>query len=250
MARTASVAVVIPAKDEVERIAATVASASDIPGVDIVLVVDDGSSDDTRFAARDAGAKVVVHERNKGKARAMQTGADTVARLDWLGGAPPKALLFLDADLEGSAVHSAALIEPVVTGAADMSIALLPRQHQVAGGHGRVVALARAGIVRATGWTPSQPLSGIRCFTREAFDAAVPLAVGWGVETALTIDLLRRGFGIQEVPCELFHRVSGADLAGRLHRASQYRDVARALAARGLLEVRPALRWNVAPTRP
>ena len=251
-AKAVGVAVVIPAKDEAARIAATVASAHDIAGVDIVLVVDDGSTDDTRLVARDAGATVVVHERNRGKARALQTGADIVARLDRLraaDGSLPRAMLFVDADLAESAAHSAPLIEPVLTGATDMSIALLPRQQQVAGGHGRVVALARAGIVRATGWTPAQPLSGIRCLTREAFDAAAPLAAGWGVETGLTIDLLRRGFQVAEVPCELFHRVSGADLAGQLHRAGQYRDVARALAARGLLDLRPARGWNALPSR-
>lgn len=250
MARKAGVAVVIPAKNEAERIAATIASVRNIPVVDMVLVVDDGSTDDTGVLARSAGAGVVVHDRNQGKARAMQTGANAIARLEQPSSDPPRALLFIDADLADSAVHSAPLLEPVLSGSADMSIALLPRQHQVAGGHGRVVSLARAGIVRGTGWTPSQPLSGIRCLTREAFDAAVPLALGWGVETALTIDLLCLGFRIVEVPCELFHRVSGADLAGQLHRAAQYRDVARALAVRGLLDVRPRLGWHPMPTRP
>ncbi|MEJ7703723.1 MAG: glycosyltransferase [Geodermatophilaceae bacterium] len=109
-AKAVGVAVVIPAKDEAARIAATVASAHDIAGVDIVLVVDDGSTDDTRLVARDAGATVVVHERNRGKARAMQTGADIVARLDRLraaDGSLPRAMLFVDADLAESAVHSA-----------------------------------------------------------------------------------------------------------------------------------------------
>lgn len=63
------------------------------------------------------------------------------------------------------------------------------------GGHGFVVKLAREGIARATGWTPTQPLNGQRCLTRVAFEAARPLAHGFGVETALTIDLLRRGSG-------------------------------------------------------
>ena len=92
--------------------------------------------------------------------------------------------------------------------------------------------LARKGIVAATGWTPTQPLSGMRCLTRAAFDAALPLAPGWGVETALTIDLLQKGFRVQEVPCELHHRVTGTDLRAQVHRAKQYRDVARALLVR------------------
>ncbi len=64
------VAVVIPAKDEQDRIAATIRAARAIPHVDLVVVVDDGSEDDTQKAARDAGATVVRHSVNRGKASA------------------------------------------------------------------------------------------------------------------------------------------------------------------------------------
>ena len=70
-----AVAAIIPAMDESARIAATVTAAKQIPGVDIVLVVDDGSSDDTGVLARRAGAEVITHPKNKGKAAAMMTGA-------------------------------------------------------------------------------------------------------------------------------------------------------------------------------
>jgi hypothetical protein len=75
----------------------------------------------------------------------------------------------------------------------------------------------------------------MRCLTRAAFEAARPLAPGWGVETAMTVDLLRAGLRVVEVPCDLHHRVSGKGLRAQLHRAAQYRDVVRALAARGQL---------------
>ncbi|HEY3603595.1 MAG TPA: glycosyltransferase, partial [Sporichthyaceae bacterium] len=69
------VAVVIPARNEAARIAATVAAARRLPGVDAVLVVDDGSTDDTAAIGAAAGARVVRHPRNRGKAAAMTTGA-------------------------------------------------------------------------------------------------------------------------------------------------------------------------------
>jgi glycosyltransferase involved in cell wall biosynthesis len=237
----AAVAVVIPAKDEAARIAATVQAAAAIPAVDLVVVVDDGSRDDTAQLARAAGADVTRHDRNRGKGAAMQTGAAYVARhegaLVGAGGAPPRALLFVDADLGDSAAATAALTEPVLAGAADMAIAVLPPQERPGGGLGFVVRLARDGIEQATGWTPTQPLSGMRCLTREAFDAALPLAVGWGVEVGLSIDLLRKGLRVVEVPCDLHHRVTGRDLRSQLHRAAQYRDVWRALLLR-----RPSVR--------
>lgn len=224
-------AVVIPAKDEAERITATVRSAQTIPAADLVVVVDDGSSDDTSRLAREAGADVVRHERNRGKAAAMTSGADYVTRHE-TGTASPRALLFVDADLGESAAATAALVPPVLGGEADMTIAVLPPQQRPGGGHGFVVRLATQGILRTTGWTPTQPLSGMRCLTREAFERARPLARGWGVEVGLTVDLLQAGMRVVEVPCDLQHRVTGRDLRAQLHRARQYRDVWWALARR------------------
>lgn len=233
------VACVIPGKDEVERIAATVDAVHKIAGVDLVVVVDDGSTDGTTRAAEQAGAVVVRHERNQGKAAAMETGAAAVAERD---GTEPRLLLFLDADLGDSAIGAEPLIEPVRTGRADMTIGTLPAQVRAdgskAGGHGFVVRLARAGIQQATGWAPEQPLSGQRCLSRAAFDAARPLARGFGVETALSIDLGRQDFRILEVPIDVRHRATGSDLRGQLHRGRQYLQVRRALQARGALPAR------------
>jgi hypothetical protein len=234
------VAVIIPAKDEVRRIAATVRAARAIPHVDLVLVVDDGSEDGTQDVARDAGAVVVRHSHNRGKAAAMETGAAIVAMRD-APGRPARLLLFIDGDLAESAVNTAPLVAPVREGEADMAIALLPPQPG-AGGRGIVVGAARRAIASMTGWTPVQPLSGMRCLTREAFEAATPLARGWGVETGLTIDLVRLGYVAVEVPCDLRHRPSGTDLRGQLHRASQYRDVLLAVNARKVRAVGDAVR--------
>ncbi|MCD0452513.1 glycosyltransferase family 2 protein [Actinocorallia sp. API 0066] len=224
-------AVVIPAANEADRIASTVKAARELPGVDLVLVVDDGSADATARVAREAGADVVRHARNRGKAAAMETGAEAVALLDSRDGISPRHLLFLDADLGATAADAAPLIEPVRAGEADMTIAVFVSRVKL-GGHGIVVRLSRDGIRRATGFTATQPLNGQRCLTRAAFEAAKPLAAGFGVETALTIDLLRQGFRIREVEVPLAHRATGTDLKAQLHRARQFRDVARALATR------------------
>jgi hypothetical protein len=222
-----AVAVVIPAKDEQARVATTVRAAAAIPGVDLVIVVDDGSADRTAAVAEAAGARVVAHPRNRGKAAAMETGAAAVAAAD--DPRDPRLLLFLDADLEGSATAAGVLVPPVRDGEADMAIAILPPQRTAGGGHGFVVRAARSGIVKATGFTATQPLSGQRCLTRPAFEAARPLASGFGVETALTIDLLRAGLRVREVECDLHHRVTGKDWRGQVHRLKQYLHVQRAL---------------------
>jgi glycosyltransferase involved in cell wall biosynthesis len=225
------VAVVIPAWNEADRIAATVSSASTIPGVGLVLVVDDGSRDGTASRAREAGAAVMRHARNRGKGAAMESGAEAVRLLDEQEAIPYRHLLFLDADLGETAGRAGPLTEPVLAGAADMTIAVFATTVKL-GGHGVVVGLAGAGIRRATGWQPRQPLNGQRCLTRSAFETARPLAHGFGIETGLSIDLIRRGMRITEVEVDLAHRATGTDLRAQLHRARQLADVARALAAR------------------
>ena len=223
------VVVVIPALNEQQRIAATVTAARTIPGVAAVVVADDGSTDNTSAVATESGAYVVRLPRNRGKAAAMVAGAGA-ATAQGYADAP---LLFLDADLEHTAATAAPLVAPVLDGRADMTIAILP-PGTPGGGHGFVVRLASRGIVRATGWTPTQPLSGQRCIRRELFDAVQPLAWGFGVETGLTIDALRRGATVLECPVPIAHRVTGTSWRDQIHRARQYRDVWLALAARRL----------------
>lgn len=202
---------------------------------DQIVVVDDGSTDETAAIATAAGAIVVRHARNRGKAAAMASGARRVTQEDVTERlSVGRPLLFVDADLESSAAKLAPLVPPIILGRADLTIANLPPQHTPGGGRGRVVRLAQRGIFTITGFRAVQPLSGQRCITRAAFDAATPLAQGWGVEVGMTIDVLQAGYAVIEIPCDVQHRVTGSDWRGKLHRARQMRDVALALAAREL----------------
>src|SRR6202167_4769881 len=197
------VAVVIPAYNEADRVGATIGAARALPGVDVVVVVDDGSRDGTAPGAGEAGARTLRYARNHGKAMAMMVGAREVAELDRrrpTGG--PRHLLFLDADLGATAACAGPLIGPVAAGEADMTVAAFANRVKL-GGHGFVVRLAVSGIGGGPGWAPAQPLNGQRCLTRVAFEAARPLARGFGVETAMTIDLKRKGMRIVEVEGEM-----------------------------------------------
>ena len=217
------ISAVVPAYNEEATIAATVHAIRAIAGVVEVLVVDDGSTDRTMQAARQSGAEIIRLERNLGKGAALNCG---MAR------ARGEILLFLDADLGETAREAEHLLQPLLRGEADMAIATFPKAAGRGGGFGFVVRLARKGIHERTGRWMEAPLSGQRALRRAVLEKCAPLAEGFGVEVALTIDALRGGFTVVEVPTNMRHRVTGRDLRGFAHRFKQYLAVARVLRAR------------------
>ena len=216
-----SVIALIPAHDEAERIDATVRAALEVQGIDRVLVIDDASSDETVALAGAAGAEVIALPENLGKGGALQVGLDAVA-------ADADVIVLLDGDLGPTAGQAGALLGPVLAGEADMTIATLPRPAG-SGGIGLVKGLARLGIRTLSGYEPIAPLSGQRALSREAWEAAMPFARGYGVEVALTVRVARAGLRIIEVPTEMAHDATGRDIAGFTHRGRQFLQVAGAL---------------------
>src|SRR6201985_1746458 len=120
------VAVVIPARNEADRIRQTVTAAAGLPRVGLVVGVGDGSRDGNSAVARRAGAVVLRHGRNRGKAAAMQSGANAVGLVDQRERRErPRHLLFLDADLAESGAQAGPLTDPARADRADMTIAVL-----------------------------------------------------------------------------------------------------------------------------
>jgi len=66
--------VLIPAYQEEENIGNVVKRVKEIPGIEEVVVIDDGSQDRTFEVARESGATVIRHLSNQGKGKALQTG--------------------------------------------------------------------------------------------------------------------------------------------------------------------------------
>jgi hypothetical protein len=198
-----------------------VEAAREIPGVTRVVVVDDGSADDTAEIAEAAGAKVVRLVFNVGKGAALEAGASRVSDAD--------IILLLDGDLAETAGEAAVLLAPILDGEADMSVAAFPRPAGKAG-FGLVKGLARWGIARmGGGFRADAPLSGQRAMTCECFEAVRPFASGYGVEVALTVRALRHGLRVVEVPTTMGHAATGRDLSGFVHRGRQFVHVAIAL---------------------
>ncbi|WP_296970256.1 glycosyltransferase family 2 protein [Tepidanaerobacter sp. EBM-38] len=85
------VTVLIPAYNEAPRIGAVLDVVCSYPREKRIIVIDDGSVDDTYKAAQRTGVEVIRHEKNLGKGAALQTG------IDYVDDSP--LWLFLDADL-------------------------------------------------------------------------------------------------------------------------------------------------------
>ncbi len=223
-----SVAALIVAHDQARRIAATVRAALAIPGVDLVLVVDDGSTDNTQELARRAGAVVVRHSHVRGRSAAVETGASVIAMRDEPG-RTPRAILLLDPNLGHYAIGAAPLVPAVLEGVCDLAVALTDAQAVAPGVPAKI---ARTAVERATGWSPRQPLGRIRCLTREALEACMPLARGNGLEPAMTLDVLHAGLTITEVECEIRHKGPSIEDRSPMGRANRYREVLTAVSAR------------------
>lgn len=123
---------IIPAYDAERTVGEVVRSVLALwPERGAVFVIDDGSLDGTAAAAREAGAKVVVHPQNRGKGAALRTGMELALRAGF------DVAVTLDADGQHPAEEALRLLaatsdpEALVLGVRDLVTASAPRKNQI-----------------------------------------------------------------------------------------------------------------------
>jgi len=213
--------VIVAAHNEEQRLGDTLTELRAVFPNALLAVADDASADRTPEIAETHGADLVRTERRLGKG-----GANTLAAEHVLQKSEAQIVLLCDGDLGESAAELAKL----VTGEADVVVATFARR--VGGGFGLAVGLSRRAVRKRTGRHLAAPLSGQRALTREALQAVLPFARGFGMETGMDIDVLRKGFTLVEMELELEHRATGKTAAGFIHRGRQLVDIARVYLSR------------------
>jgi glycosyltransferase involved in cell wall biosynthesis len=235
----ADLAVIVTARNEADRLGATLRALREaFPGAEL-WVADDGSEDATAAVAAQAGARVVSAPKRLGKGGAATLAAEALLR------ERDPCVLFADADLGDSARALTRLVDAISaplcridrrmdvqsdTAVADLAIATFARR--TGGGFGITIGTARWAIEQTTGRTMTAPISGQRAMRPGVLSQVLPFAPGFGMETGMTIDALRAGLTVVEVELDLEHRATGKTLGGFAHRARQARDIARAYASR------------------
>lgn len=171
--------------------------------VDRTLVIDDGSTDGTATEARNAGATVVRHDRNRGVGAAIRTGLQYARDHDF------EAVVVLNAIGKFDPVHVGTLLAPLREGKAD----LVQGSRFVAGGSHHGIPLKRRIGTRGyslafstlLGHSVSDASSGIRAFrTSLAFSKGIELEQSWldryELEPYLLWKSIECGHRVVEVP--------------------------------------------------
>ena len=217
----ASLAVIVAARNESDRIAVTVGALRETFPAAVVWVADDASTDGTTEVAMAAGARVVSRGRPHGKGANVTAAAEAA-----LSDEPsPRLILLCDGDLGDSAARLEPLVAAVATGECDPSVAAFGRK--VGGGFGLALGFARWAIRRLCGFEAGAPISGQRAMSADVLRATLPFARGYGMEIGMTVNAVRAGYRVGEYELDLSHRATGRSFHGFLHRGRQLLDFAR-----------------------
>ena len=174
---------------------------------DRVVVVDDGSSDETARIARQAGAEVVEHETNYGKGRAVRT------MFEYLQSEEFDAFVMIDGDGQHTAEDLPEVTEPVLAGDADIVIGSRYLEFDDEDETPRYRRFGQQVLDRLTGRASGADLtdtqSGFRAFTPDAVTSLELRSDGMTVESEMIDSAVREELTIEERPISV--RYDGID---------------------------------------
>jgi glycosyltransferase involved in cell wall biosynthesis len=190
---------IIPAYNEERFIGSVVLQTRSL--VDMVIVVDDGSTDNTAEIARAAGAMVLRHEQNQGKGKALHTGLWAARQLY------PEAVVLLDGDGQHLPSEIPAVLAPVLAGEADMVVG-----SRYLNGHSQVPRSRVWGhrvfnflTHRTSGVYLTDSQNGFRAFSARVLDTLNFHSNGFSVESEMQLLAQQYGWRVKEVPVTVLY---------------------------------------------
>lgn len=192
------ISVVLPAKNESAAIAATVTGIRQHCPHSEVIVVNDGSTDDTADVAAAAGAKVVHHPYSKGNGAAIKTGARA---------ATGEVIVFMDADGQHDPADISRLLAGLENGH-DMVVGARQKGGQASMGRG----LANGLYNKLAGWMTGHKVedltSGFRAVRANKFrEFLYLLPNGFSYPTTSTMAFFRAGYSVAYMPIHAARRI-------------------------------------------
>jgi glycosyltransferase involved in cell wall biosynthesis len=229
LGKTSHYVVIVAARNEADRIVATLKALGEaFPGARLI-VADDRSTDETARLAEQLGVEVASSDVGDGDGRGKGGAMTRAARLA-LDGRADLTVVLCDGDLGTSAASLGPLAEAVDSGDCDLAVASFARRE--GGGFGIALGFARRAIRSLTGLQLEAPISGQRAVRGELLRCALPFAPGFGMEIGMTVDVVRAGGRVKEVELPLEHRATGRTVSGFIHRGRQLASFTRVYVSR------------------
>ncbi len=206
---------VVPVHNEEDSITDTVNGLKEIDLIDEILIVNDGSTDNTQKIIETLDVSYITFEKNMGKGYAMKKAIKDM-EYDYIA--------FVDGDLGKTSKEMEKLIIPVVSKEVDFTIAKFPKA-PTKGGFGLVKGLAKKGVYFYTKKEIDSSLSGQRVYRKEVMEVMDYIPNRYGIEVAMTIQALNGNFTFKEVPVKMTHRYTNRSIKGFIHRGKQFFDI-------------------------
>lgn len=193
-----SISTILPARNEAAAIAETLARLkAGLPTAEII-VVDDGSTDDTAALAQAAGARVISHPYSKGNGAAIKTGARA---------ATGDVIVFMDADGQHDPADIPALLARLDEGY-DMVVGARQAGSQASLGRGLANRFYNRLASYMTGHKVEDLTSGFRAVRAEKFrEFLYLLPNGFSYPTTSTMAFFRAGYSVAYEPIHAARRI-------------------------------------------
>ena len=193
-----TISIVLPAKNESAAIGQTLAQIQQLQLAHEIIVVNDGSTDQTKQVAESAGAKVVSHPYSKGNGAAIKTGART---------AKGDIIVFMDADGQHDPNDISRLIEKIEQGY-DLVVGARQKGSQASVGRGIANALYNNLATYMTEQKVEDLTSGFRAVRTDKFrEFLYLLPNGFSYPTTSTMAFFRAGYSVGYVPIHAAKRI-------------------------------------------